>query len=162
MNSQNVATIVLKVNGEEAQHTIDNLTNRIKLATEARDKLNASHTNGTVWSAQDLKAYTRLTKEINSGLSLAGYDMQATFRFLQYGLYVDAGTGNGYRRGNGGNLQILDKDYRRSHKMGKGRTRRPWFSRSWYISREVLKNKYAALIGEAFVGAFDLIGTVKK
>jgi len=92
-----------------------------------------------------------------SGLSLAGYDMQATFRFLQYGLYVDAGTGNGYRRGNGGNLQILDKDYRRSHKMGKGRTRRPWFSRSWYISREVLKNKYAALIGEAFVGAFTNI-----
>jgi len=87
------------------------------------------------------------------GLTVGGYDIRATFHFLQYGIYVDAGTGNGYRHGNGGNLAILDKDYRRAHGMKKQRKRRPWFSRSWYISREVLKDKLAKLIGEDFIGA---------
>jgi len=88
------------------------------------------------------------------GLSLSNADMQATFRFLQYGLYVDAGTGNGYKRGNGGNLAFLDKNYRKAHGKGKARKRRPWYSTSWYISREVLKEKYAKMLGEAFAGAF--------
>lgn len=89
------------------------------------------------------------------GLRVAGYDLQATFRFLDYGLYVDAGTGNGYRRGNGGDLRILESGYRRAHGLGRRRVRRPWFSTSWRISREVLKDKLALLAGEAFVGAFD-------
>lgn len=91
------------------------------------------------------------------GLVVAGYDIRATFHFLQYGIYVDAGTGNGYRHGNGGNLAILDREYRRAHGMKKQRTRRPWFSRSWHISREVLKDKLAQLIGEDFVGAVSSI-----
>ena len=36
-----------------------------------------------------------------------GYSLEAAFRFVQYGIYVDAGVGNGYKHGNGGNLQIL-------------------------------------------------------
>lgn len=92
-----------------------------------------------------------------AGLRAEKYDIQATYRFLLYGLYVDAGTGNGYRKGNGGNLRILDKGYRREHSLGSRRTRRPWYSRSWYISREVLKNKLSQLIGEEFVGAFDML-----
>lgn len=91
------------------------------------------------------------------GLKLNGYDMNATFHFMQYGLYVDAGTGNGYKKGNGGNLQILDKDYRKSHGLKNQRKRRPWFSNSWYISREVIKDKFAEIMGEAFAGAFDEI-----
>lgn len=96
------------------------------------------------------------------GLSLNGYDLNATFHFLQYGLYVDAGTGNGYTRGNGGDLQILNKDYRREHGMKKQRQRRPWFSRSWAISRRVLIDKTAEIIGDDFAGALSEIGTVKK
>jgi len=92
------------------------------------------------------------------GLAVNGYDIRATFHFLMYGIYVDAGTGNGYRRGNGGSLAILDKEYRRAHGMKKQRSRRPWFSRSWYISREVLKDKLASLIGEDFKGAVASIG----
>lgn len=98
----------------------------------------------------------------NGGLNINGYDINATFRFLQYGLYVDAGTGNGYRPGEG-LAEHIDKDYRRSHKhYRKARKRRPWFSASWYISREVLKNKLASILGEDFVGAFSQIGTVSK
>ena len=36
------------------------------------------------------------------------------------------GTGNGYRRGNGGNLEILDKNYRKQHGMGRQREPRDW------------------------------------
>ena len=45
-------------------------------------------------------------------------ETQLTFEFLQYGLYVDAGTGRGYKRGNGGDLYFLAKDYRKEHKLG--------------------------------------------
>ena len=92
-----------------------------------------------------------------AGLSVTGFDMQATFRFVQYGLYVDAGTGNGYRRGNGGRLEILDREYRQRHGLKRQRKARPWFSRSWRISREVLKDRLAGLMGEAFTGLFDEI-----
>lgn len=87
------------------------------------------------------------------GLSINSTDIQAMFRFVTYGIYVDAGVGNGYRHGNEGNLEFLGKEYRKAHHMGKPRQRNPWFSPSWYISREVLKNKLADLMGEEFVGA---------
>lgn len=89
----------------------------------------------------------------NGSLSVNDYDINATFRFLTYGIYVDAGVGNGYKKGNGGNLQILNKDYRQQHGMKKQRTRRPWYSASWAISRRVLNNKLAELIGEEFLGS---------
>ena len=66
-----------------------------------------------------------------------------TFQFLQYGIYVDRGVGNGYRPGNGGDLQILSPLYRRMHHLGPQRERRPWYSRSYYISTEVLKDHLA-------------------
>lgn len=90
-----------------------------------------------------------------SGLQQQGYSMQAAFRFLEYGVYVDAGTGNGYTRGNGGNLEILDKAYRYKNKMGKQRKRRPWFSRSWAISSRVIAEEWQKSVGDSFVGLFD-------
>lgn len=87
----------------------------------------------------------------------AADDMQLTFRFLEYGLYVDAGTGRGYTRGNGGDLEILSRSYRYEHKLGRQRERRPWFSRSWEISREVLKDHLAQIMGDEFKGAFDVL-----
>lgn len=90
-----------------------------------------------------------------AGLRTNGFTMEAAFKFLQYGVYVDAGVGNGYARGNGGNLEFLDKDYRRAHNLGKSRERRPWFSPSWYISVEVLKDKIADMMGDEFLAAFD-------
>ena len=77
------------------------------------------------------------------------------FRFLEYGIYVDAGTGNGYRRGNGGDLEFLGRDYRKKHGLGKTRERRRWFSVSWAISTRVLANEMERQIGDEFVALFD-------
>ena len=97
-----------------------------------------------------------LLKSVGSaGLSVNGYEMTAAFQFIQYGIYVDAGTGNGYTRGNGGYLQLLDKGYRHEHGMKKQRKRRPWFSRSWAISCRVLADEMQRQMGDAFVGLFD-------
>lgn len=77
------------------------------------------------------------------------------FKFLEYGIYVDLGVGNGYRHGNGGDLAFLGKAYRAEHHLGKARERKPWFNKSWYISVEVLKNRLAEILGDDFAGAFD-------
>lgn len=78
-----------------------------------------------------------------------------SFQYLEYGIFVDLGVGNGYRRGNGGDLAFLAPAYRLEHNLGQPRERRPWFNRSWYISLMVLKDKLADVIGERFAGMFD-------
>lgn len=78
-----------------------------------------------------------------------------TFLYLSYGIYVDLGTGNGYARGNGGDLRILDPVYRHEHRLGRKRSRRPWFTVSWHISVQVLKEKLGELAGAEFSGLFD-------
>lgn len=79
------------------------------------------------------------------------------FRFLDYGIYVDLGVGNGYRHDNGGNLEFLGAVYRHEHRLGKSRERRPWFNKSWYISVEILKSHLASILGDQFSGAFDTL-----
>ena len=83
---------------------------------------------------------------------------QMAFKFLQYGIYVDLGTGKGYKRGNGGDLEFLGKDYRKQHNLGKARKKRPWFSKSRYISTQVIKDVYARFVGDKFVGIMDNLG----
>ncbi len=93
---------------------------------------------------------------VDGNFSMTG-DASATasFQFLEYGIYVDAGTGNGYKRGNGGELYFLENAYRFEHKLGKPRQKKPWFSKSWAISRRVMIEKMSDIIGDTFVGAFD-------
>lgn len=79
------------------------------------------------------------------------------FQFLEYGIYVDLGVGNGYRHGNGGDLEFLGRAYRYEHHLGKARERKPWFNKSWYISVEILKNHLASILGDQFAGAFDTL-----
>lgn len=88
-------------------------------------------------------------------LSMDDSSAQMMFKYLQYGIYVDLGVGNGYRHGNGGDLFFLDEIYRHEHKLGEPRKRKPWFNNSWYLSVQVLKEKMAHLIGEDFAGMFD-------
>jgi len=90
-----------------------------------------------------------------SGLQQKGYSMQAAFRFLEYGVYVDAGTGNGYTRGNPGDLHFLGKAYRQAHHLGRRRKKRPWFSVSWSISTRVLADHAASIIGDDYVSFYD-------
>lgn len=88
------------------------------------------------------------------GARLSEEESQITFSFLQYGIYVDAGTGRGYKRGNGGDLYFLAKDYRKKHKLGEPRKRRPWFSKSWNISLRVMANYMTKKLGEEYTGLF--------
>ena len=71
---------------------------------------------------------------VQDNVHIDGLSMEVSFSFLQYGVYVDRGTGRGVRNGN--------------------RKARPWFSRSWYISSEVLKEHMAKVLGNRFVAAF--------
>ena len=93
-----------------------------------------------------------------NGFSMDEMGGQMAFQFLQYGIYVDLGTGKGYKRGNGGDLKFLGKDSRKEHKLGKAREPRPWFSKSWYISTQVIKDVYARFVGDKFVGIMDNLG----
>lgn len=80
------------------------------------------------------------------------YEVHATYGFLTYGMFVDAGTGKYYKRGNGGDLKFLDKKYRAERGYGKMRERRPWFSVSWDISRRVLVDRLGQVVGGHFLG----------
>lgn len=90
-----------------------------------------------------------------NGFAMDEMGGQMAFKFLQYGIFVDLGTGKGYKRGNGGDLEFLGKDYRKQHKLGAARKKRPWFSTSWYVSTKVIRDVYARLVGEKFVGIMD-------
>ena len=82
-----------------------------------------------------------LRRSVQEGqLSLGDARADMAFKFLEYGIYVDLGVGNGYRH---------------EHHLGKARERRPWFNKSWYISVEILKSHLASILGEQFSGAFD-------
>ena len=84
-----------------------------------------------------------------------GFSMQAAYRFVEYGIYVDAGTGNGYSRGNGGDLKFLDPVERAKRGLGEPRKKRPWFSVSWEISKKVLNRRLTHDVGREFAGLFD-------
>ena len=67
-------------------------------------------------------------------------------------------TGKGYKRGNGDALKFLGKYYRKEHNLGKTREPRPWFSKSLYISTQVIKDVYERFVGDQFVGIMDNLG----
>lgn len=90
-----------------------------------------------------------LLRSIRNGLTrINEADAQMEFRFVRYGVYVDAGVGNGYRHNNGGDLEFLGKAYRIEHGKGKARERTEWYSRSWAISRRVLMTHLTAIAGD--------------
>ena len=120
-----------------------------KMVTIWRDRLDAMKINAT-GALRGSVAGKRFAMEEIGG--------QMAFQFLQYGIYVDLGTGKGYKRGNGGDLKFLGKDYRKEHKLGKAREPRPWFSKSWYFSTQVIKDVYARFVGDKFVGIMDNLG----
>jgi hypothetical protein len=103
-----------------------------------------------------------LHERISGNVATLGSDSHTIIhKFLMYGIYQDCGTGNGYRRGNGGNLEFLDpltrKNRRQKQKSGKvtsgePRKERLWFSRAYWRSRQVLKEQMAYMYGEEFIG----------
>ncbi len=100
----------------------------------------------------------RLRNSVHTAASnITQTEATLVYQFIQYGIYVDRGVGNGYRHDNGGDLKFLGKAYRRQHHLGKPREKKPWFSPSWYISVEVLKDHLARIVGDEFRAALDTI-----
>lgn len=91
--------------------------------------------------------------------------------FLLYGIYVARGVGNRYEKGNPGDLEFLDKTYRREHRLdkprkvgpawggrmtsGKPREKRDWFSRRYLGSIYVLTEVERNLYGGAYMGTLS-------
>ena len=69
-------------------------------------------------------------------------------RFLEYGIYVARGVGNGYRHNNGGDLTFL-KDWK-SHPHH--RQKRDWFSKKYMYSLHRLNEFEAAYYGTTYNG----------
>lgn len=67
----------------------------------------------------------RLHQSFQERVSEAGQGMSISIKFARYGIYQALGTGNGYTRGNGGDLKILDPAYRKEHGLDKRRTAGP-------------------------------------
>ena len=135
-------------NNQQKQHLIRTYSKEWyeKMIESWRDRLD-------VMGIRDTGALRSSVQKGTFNIEDAGGAM--TFLYLTYGIYVDLGVGNGYRRGNGGNLSFLDPVYRHEHHKKKPHSRRPWFNVSWFISVQVLKEKLGELIGEEFSGLFD-------
>lgn len=69
-------------------------------------------------------------------------------RFLEYGIYVARGVGNGYNRGNGGDLKFL-KDWKTNPHH---RQKRDWFSKKYMYSLHRLNEFEAAYYGQTYQG----------
>lgn len=109
-------------------------------------------------------------RSLPSGVAtVSGISSQIAFQILFYGICQDRGVGNGYyskdnpkgegKRNAYGELEILDSTYRIEHGLGNQRKRRPWFSISWYISSRVMAEAMQGIIGDRFVGLFDVLET---
>lgn len=94
-----------------------------------------------------------------------------SLRFLEYGLAQEFGVGNGYAHDNGGDLQILDPQYRESHGLnkprragyrhsphmtsGKPRERRRWFQVKYFTSVNAMVEAMARIAGDHAAAAIS-------
>lgn len=69
-------------------------------------------------------------------------------RFLEYGIYVARGVGNGYRHNNGGDLAFL-KEWKTNPRH---RQKRDWFSKKYMYSLHRLNEFEAAYYGTTYNG----------
>lgn len=92
----------------------------------------------------------RLHQDMNENLTSSGNELTIIqHKFMEYGIYQDVGTGNGYRKGNGGYLEFLDPANDNGQKHRKPHE---WFSRAYFASVMVLKEEMAYMYGEEFTG----------
>lgn len=121
----------------------------------------------TIWREKILRLHvidtTQLHNDIIGNVTSSGSSFSSIqHKFMEYGIYQDCGTGRGYKKNNGGQLDFLDpdlrhKEYAHKQKSGKvtlGEPRKPreWFSRAYFASVMVLKEQMAYMYGEEFCG----------
>lgn len=128
-----------------------------------------------IWRENMLRLGVVRTKALYNSLthSVTGAADQITIahQFMLYGIYIARGVGRGYTRGNPGDLEFLDKSYRKTHRLdkprkkgpawgggytsGKPREQRDWFSRKYLRSIHVLTEVELSLYGEAYMGTLS-------
>lgn len=84
-----------------------------------------------IWKEKILKLNIADTMQLYRDITgrLSGTDqMTIVHEFMQYGIYVAAGVGNGYSHGNKGDLEVLDPALRKAARLDKPRTRGPRWS----------------------------------
>ena len=101
----------------------------------------------------------------------AGGQITIAHEFMLYGIFVARGVGQGFYKGNLGDLQIMDKAYRKEHGLdkprkrgptwgggytsGKPRQKREWFARKYLRSIYVLTEVERDLYGNAYMGTLS-------
>ena len=141
----------------------------------------------TIWREQimrlgivdTMKLYNNITESI-----AVSDQIVIAHEFMTYGIYMAAGVGKGYKKGNGGNLEILDPAYRKAHHLdkprprgpkwsithmstGKPRKKRDWFSKKYLRSVYVLTETERNFYGEAYLGTMSnvvqtIFGTTRE
>ena len=112
---------------------------------------------GVVYTGQLHHSISDTVQSLNGGHSI-------TMKFKRDGIYQSLGVGNGYTRGNGGDLKLLDNEYREKHGLnkrrkvgpkpggyrtsGKPRQRRDWISKKLFLSVMNLRDDLARIVGE--------------
>lgn len=127
----------------------------------------------TIWRENILRLgivdTMQLYNKMSHVTSRASGATAVTHEFMQYGIFMEAGVGNGFTHDNGGDLQIMDPYYRKAHGLdkprkrgpktstkdmttGKPRQRRVWFSKRYLSSIYVLNAVERDLYGNAYMG----------
>lgn len=106
----------------------------------------------------------RLHESFKSRIDNTAEGTTISMRFMRYGIYQALGVGSGYERDNGGDLQFLDPEYRRDHRLdkkrkvgpawgghitsGKPRKKRDWYSKKLYMSVMAMTEDLAQILAE--------------
>ena len=117
-----------------------------------------------IWQEKIAKHNIVRTGSLMSSFSGTSTADSTLIKWAGYGIYQAFGTGRGYARGNGGDLQILDNTYRDEHGLnkrrrvgpkpggyltsGKPRQRRDWISKKLFLSVMNLRDDLARIVGE--------------
>ena len=125
-----------------------------------------------IWEEKLLMLGVHHTGALSASLSGSTSPDLVTFRFLQYGIYVDSGVGYRYK-GHNGDIEFLDAGYRIEHGLdipkrvgpawggqmtsGKPRQARPWLNKKYFASVMKLKDDLTRIAGESFVGIVQSI-----
>ena len=98
-----------------------------------------------IWKEKIVKYSIIDSGNLMSSVTGSSSQDSALLKFVSYGIYQAYGVGNGYKHDNGGNLEFLDPEYRKKHKLGKPRKRRNWYTPRLYSSVMVLQRAMAEI-----------------
>ena len=101
-----------------------------------------------IWKEKIVKYSIIDSGNLMSSVTGSSSQDSALLKFVSYGIYQAYGVGNG------GNLEFLDPEYRKKHKLGKPRKRRNWYTPRLYSSVMVMQRAMAEIYSH------DIVNTI--